>query len=153
MNIRPATLADLDDVFVLYRLAMQEVEELGGYPVSREASAWVSSYDALKSMMESPDAHIIVCEEKVVVGFGLATVIRLEDPYVPQVVGKSVYTYILPEYRGGRTAKEIMYAKMAWCRSKGATFIEAYTTAKNRARVLMERGGYAPLGYELRKML
>lgn len=155
MNIRPACPADLDDVFIMYRMAMEEVETLGGYPVQRGVEAWMSSYDALKGMIEemdrNGDALVLIAEESVPVGFAIATVARLEAPYVPQIIGKSVYTYVLPQCRGGGTAKRLGLAKVEWCKSKGATTIEAYTTHGNRAKILMERNGYVPIGYELRR--
>lgn len=154
LTIRPATPADLDDIFILYKLATEEVSSWGGYPLQKESSAWMSSFDALKTIIwNGGNAQLWVAEAKVVVGFGLATVETLDRPYKPLKIAKSVFTYILPEYRGGDTAKRLVQAKIDWAKERGAHSITAYTTDANRSRILMERGGFKKLGYELEMKL
>ena len=151
--IRRATLGDVDAVLELYRKCMTELTTLGGYPVEDDSAYWEPARMSIANIVESPNERCVLAVDVggAVVGYEIAYIFDLEPPYKPMRLMRSVSTYIEPEHRGGKLAKDLVQTAIDWAKERGATKLEAFTLMDNRSRLLMERSGFKVGGYELRR--
>lgn len=153
MKIRRAEMDDAAVVLDLYRRCMAELAGMGGYPIEEDDAAWESSFSSLCEMIHNPNERAVFVAEKdgKVVGYEVAFIYDLEPPYKPMRLMKSVSTYILPEHRGSKLARDLVQTAIDWAKELGATNLEAFALSGNRSKILMERHGFNIGGYELRR--
>lgn len=116
MKIREATIDDIDDMSILWRMMIQEIS-----PDTKPSLEWW--IDMQKGMMENNiyGAYVVTIEG-VMIGFICG--MMYPDSISQKLVGFGQDFYVMPDFREGRAPRLLYRGLMKMAKEKGAEYLE-----------------------------
>ena len=146
--------ANSRDLVVLLAFEQAIIEAERPFDETIRTGAEVHYYD-LESLIESPDAEVVVAEigyEIIASGFAR---IEASEKYLKHRRHSYLgFMYVVPEHRGKGVNKKIVDALEHWSRSQGVTEMQLEVYSDNTAAIrAYEKSGYRGLILKMRKAI
>ena len=134
MEIRKATIKDLDKLTDLYRMLLKHHKEnFGGYHVYNEGMV-KSQVGVFKNIIESNESFVMVASEgDAILGMLVAIYAKGEPnhPYKKPVLVQD--TVFLPEHRGKGVGHKILDKTIEICKKEGRDAIHMWVALENES--------------------
>ena len=149
VTVRSATPDDLDKLLA-FEQAIIDAER--PFDETIRTGPGVHYYD-LKSLIESPEAEVVVAEvDSELIASGYAKIESSEPYLIHKKHSYLGFMYVVPEHRGKGVNKRIVDVLESWSLSRGVTEMQLEVYADNAAAIkAYEKCGYDGLILTMRK--
>ncbi len=157
MELRKATLGDVECVVDMVVAMLQEMATHGGHALNHEEKVRSRLRDRFVHSLEQED-HVYLlavpeAEGGAPAGLLEASVVDPDEFFQPRSVLHIHSLYVEPSYRGQGLGRTLVEAGLEWGRRKGCVEAELNVLAGNPARRLYEKLGFETFELELRRGL
>ena len=154
MELRKATIRDIDSVVDLIEAMLQDMASYGGHALNEMSEIRLQLRTHFTDASERDD-HIFLLAvpqgaEEDPVGVVEASVVCPHEVFQPKSALHIHSIYVAPSYRGEGVGRKLLEAALEWGRGKGCAEAELNVLAGNPARKLYEDAGFDVFELEMR---
>ncbi len=154
MELREATIRDIDSVVNLIKAMLQDMVSYGGHALNKGGEISLQLQTHFLDVSEKED-HIFLLAvsegtEEETVGVIEASVVCPPEIFQPKSVLHIHSIYVEPSHRGEGIGQRLLEAALEWGRGKGCVEAELNVLARNPANKLYENAGFEVFELEMR---
>jgi ribosomal protein S18 acetylase RimI-like enzyme len=153
MELRKATVRDIDSIVKLVTAMLQDMAVTGGYALNEERHVHSQLRDNITDSLQKRDRVVLMAVPEAAeepVGMIEASVTSLPGVFWPRSVLHIHSVYVEPRHRGQGMGRRLLEAALEWGREKGCAEAELNVLARNPARGLYESAGFEVFELKMR---